>query len=102
MTNIRMACIGDRFLLDGELTRTSITPLFEKKSLEITSQKMSIVDLSKVKKVDTAGLAWLLVLVEQAKSKSCKLSFEFLPQDLLKLAKLSAVDTFLPINHLVN
>lgn len=99
MTDINITLIGDRFLIDGELTRMSITPLFEKKSREITNQKLSIVDLSKVKKVDTAGLAWLLLLVEQAKLQPCDLSFEFLPQDLLKLAKLSAVDTFLPINH---
>jgi phospholipid transport system transporter-binding protein len=50
-----------------------------------------------VSQVDTAGLAWILLLIELAASKACHISLINLPEDLLKLATLSAVDTLLPI-----
>ena len=55
-----------------------------------------IVNLSQVQKVDTAGLAWILYIVEQAILNTCQLTFTHIPQDLLKLACLSGVDSFIP------
>ena len=55
--------------------------------------------MAKVNQIDTAGLAWILLLIELAAAKSCDISLMNLPDDLLKLAKLSAVDTLLPIDN---
>ncbi|WP_448212843.1 STAS domain-containing protein [Colwellia sp. MEBiC06753] len=81
--------------LVGDLNSTSISALKKQahKAL-LTSDAMSI-SLDQVKDVDTAGLAWLLYLIEQANLCKCRLTFADLPEDLLNLAKLSAVDEFL-------
>lgn len=83
----------------GELSIHSIDNHFEKKTISLFHNKNIEVDLIGVNKVDTAGLAWLLLLVEEANKTRTKISFHNVPSDLLKLAKLSAVDLFLPITN---
>jgi phospholipid transport system transporter-binding protein len=84
-------------IFSGALTRATITPVFDKKYRKLVDNERIIIDLAKVTQIDTAGLAWLLLLIELAASKACHISLVNLPKDLLKLAKLSAVDTLLPI-----
>ncbi|MBA6342870.1 STAS domain-containing protein [Colwellia sp. MB02u-10] len=84
-------------IFSGALTRATITPAFDKKYRKLINNERIIIDLAKVSQVDTAGLAWILLLIELAASKACHISLINLPEDLLKLAKLSAVDTLLPI-----
>lgn len=83
--------------LEGPLTRHTVTLINKNKSQALLKKDKVILDLSKVTKVDTAGLAWLIFIIEQADFHSCNLSFVNLSSDLLKLAKLCSVDTFLPI-----
>jgi len=83
----------------GELSIKTIDVDFEKKTINLVHNKDIDIDLIGVDKVDSAGLAWLLLLVEAANKTRTKISFHNVPSDLLKLAKLSAVDLFLPINN---
>ena len=88
--------------VDGQLTRHTVPLLSNKKSKmlfknAVAKNTTAIVDLAKVTKIDTAGLAWLLSIVEKANEFSCSLSFIHISNDLIKLAKLSSVDTFLPL-----
>ena len=85
--------------LEGQLTRHTVALINKKKSSSLLKKQNVILDLSKVTKVDTAGLAWLLLIIEQANTYSCNLSFENLSSDLIKLAELCSVDTFLPISN---
>ncbi|MFT5756591.1 MAG: phospholipid transport system transporter-binding protein [Alteromonadaceae bacterium] len=96
MAQLDLTLMGGKSMVVGELIRTTITKSFETKSKNLFSSQKMIVDLSQVKKVDTAGLAWLLYIVEQANLKSCSLTFIHVPQELLKLAALSGVDSFIP------
>ncbi|XQW84566.1 STAS domain-containing protein [Thalassotalea piscium] len=82
--------------LAGELTQDTITQALEKKSADFFKNKSIVIDLAGIVKVDTAGLAWLLTLVELASIKDCKIEFTHLSQELKNLAKLTAVDAFLP------
>ncbi len=84
-------------IISGVLTRATITRNFDKKYRKLVSDKQVVIDLASISKVDTAGLAWLLMLVELAGKNSCDMTLINLPEDLLKLAKLSAVDSLLPI-----
>jgi len=84
-------------IFDGALTRATITRAFDKKHRKLVDNERIVIDLAKVSQVDTAGLAWILLLIELAVSKACRISLVNLPDDLLKLAKLSAVDTLLPV-----
>lgn len=83
----------------GELSIQTIDANFEKETVNQFHNKDIAIDLIGVNKVDSAGLAWLLLLVEAANKTRTKISFHNVPLDLLKLAKLSAVDLFLPINN---
>ena len=88
--------------VDGQLTRHTVPLLSNKKSKALfknaaAKNATAIVDLSKVTKIDTAGLAWLLSMVEKANILSCPLNFAHIPDDLITLAKLSSVDSFLPL-----
>lgn len=82
-------------MLTGELTRHTVPQLTDKQSKQLLNKPLVTLDLSKVSKVDTAGLAWLLLQIELAQAKPCQLVFAHLPSELIKLAELSAVDDFL-------
>ncbi|GGW80998.1 STAS domain-containing protein [Alteromonas halophila] len=55
-------------------------------------------DLSDVERVDSAGLAWLINAVRDARQRSLEIRISEPPAKLLKLAKISDVDTLLPLN----
>lgn len=80
----------------GELTRHSIDKKNQHSIEPYLEGNDIIIDLSSVTKVDTAGLAWLLSIVEKANVKHAELHFSHLSGELVKLAKLSGVDQFIP------
>lgn len=82
--------------LFGELTQETITQSLENRSKAFFTNKSVVINLAGINKVDTAGLAWLLTLVELASESSCSIGFIHLSEELQKLAKLTAVDAFLP------
>jgi len=54
-------------------------------------------DLSDVERVDSAGLAWLINAVRDARQHDVSVVISEPPEKLLKLAKISDVDTLLPL-----
>lgn len=89
---------GENVQLNGELTRKSIIGKQNKNFLEILVSNQQSVDLKALNKVDTAGLSWLLALVELATKKQIAISYSNPPAELVKLARLSRVEQLLPIN----
>lgn len=88
---------NNELAITGELTRQTISSSFERKSSALMTNKIQTINLHDVAKVDTAGMALLLMLLEQAQKNNQSIHFTHLPEELLKLAQLSAVDKFLPI-----
>jgi len=82
--------------LQGELTRHTLTQVTKKTVKSLLVQTSAVVDLQQVSKVDTAGLAWLFYLLEQAQLVNCQLRFANLPAKLDNLINLSGVEGFLP------
>lgn len=82
--------------IEGELTRHTLTQITNKALTSLLQHSETIVDLQQVVKVDTAGLAWLFYLLEQAQKANCQLRFTHLPTKLNNLIKLSGVERFLP------
>lgn len=83
--------------LAGILTRKTVPSLPNKGCLDKKlANRQVVVDLKALDNVDTAGLAWLFLLVEEANALPCQLSYSNVSDDLLKLAKLSGVEQFLP------
>ncbi|PCH97773.1 MAG: sulfate transporter [Gammaproteobacteria bacterium] len=98
VANIVLKMTDSDNLLVGELTRHTVMQISKKNIKQLISQSSSIVDLQQVIRVDTAGLAWLFSLLEQANSINCQLSFSNIPEKLNKLISLSGVEGFLPLS----
>jgi phospholipid transport system transporter-binding protein len=98
MKQIEFVQKDSKVTFSGELTLATINSSFEKKSYNMLKPGQLTLDLSNILKVDTACLAWLLAMMEQSVKKGCQLTIDNLPNDLIKLAKLSSVDLFLSKN----
>ncbi|WP_057832717.1 STAS domain-containing protein [Colwellia sp. TT2012] len=83
--------------ISGELTRHSVAEIKKSEYANWFAHGAVNVDLSQVSKADTAGLAWLFYLLEQACRYTCPLSFSHIPEKLTKLISLSGVNGLLPI-----
>ena len=91
--------VEQSYQVSGELTRYSLPQLKINLAKIFSAAEQLAFDFTQVNKVDTAGLAWLCLLVEQAHKHQCQLSFANLPTQFIKLAKLSGVEDFLPIKQ---
>ncbi|WDE04403.1 STAS domain-containing protein [Thalassomonas viridans] len=99
MSQIEFALSAQGGTLSGEFTRHTVPTLAANTIKKLLKNDNAVLDLKAVSGVDTAGLAWLLALVEQAEKARKEVTLKHLPEDLLKLAKLSGVDHFLPIRE---
>ena len=81
----------------GELTRHSIMQITKKSIKTLFLPSSTTLDLAQITRIDTAGLAWLFYLLEQASVDNCDLSFANIPSKLDKLIRLSGVVGFLPV-----
>lgn len=97
MKSLMIESQGNQLSLHGFLTRVNIDQKLISKSFQYINKPDVAIDLHAIEKVDTAGLAYLLLLVEQAKENKYVLSFHNIPVELSKLAHLSAVDSFLSV-----
>ncbi|WP_082897046.1 lipid asymmetry maintenance protein MlaB [Thalassotalea crassostreae] len=91
------AAENNRYVINGELIRQSINGKQDKHFKELTQHKNQNLDLSGINKIDTAGLAWLIALFEEAQRKQIEISYSQPPLELVKLAKLSGIENLLPI-----
>jgi len=96
LATLNLSIENEVCMLAGELTRHTVPGLSIRKIQQSLFADKTVFDFKKVEKVDTAGLAWVCSLLEQAKSNQCQLSLINFPIQLTKLAKLSGVDGFLP------
>lgn len=94
---IQLTFDNDIAKLSGILTRVSVPILDEKKIHTLLQADKITFDLAQIEQVDTAGLAWLCALLEQSYLNKCQLTYIHFPEQLLKLATLSGVNDFLPI-----
>ncbi|MFT4653595.1 MAG: phospholipid transport system transporter-binding protein [Kangiellaceae bacterium] len=87
-------------LISGELDQATLTHdywlgLNESDKQALINAGHLKVDLANVERTDTAGLAWLINLVKDAKTNKVKVSFESVPDKLLNLADLSSAKNIL-------
>jgi phospholipid transport system transporter-binding protein len=95
MKNIRFEKNNNVIVCDGQLTITNISKGIEKTLVKLLEAKVTEIDLAKVTKFDTAGLALLLLAIEKSQSLNTKITFTNVSEEIHKLAKLSGVDSFL-------
>lgn len=82
------------FVLNGDLNRNTI-PNAPESSIAVSHPLF--IDMTGVEHTDTAGLAWLINLLKQARQQGLKCELKGLPKTLINLAKISDVDSFLSV-----
>jgi phospholipid transport system transporter-binding protein len=97
VNKINMILNHGTLLISGELSRQTVEQLKSNEFSHWFAHGALNVNLHDLLKVDTAGLAWLLYLVESASKYTCQLSFSHIPEKLSKLIMLSGIDDFFPI-----
>ena len=91
-----------RVTVHGDLDHSTLSKNFwECMNTQQYSQLTKIgeccIDLSDVERVDSAGLAWLINAIRDGKTRNIKVRLSDLPEKLYKLAKISDVDSLLPV-----
>ena len=80
------------FVIDGDLTFSSIDRRTLKAASFVTQGKDIVIDLSRVSCTDSAGLALMIEWLKQSRIKRSKVRFKNIPTQLMTLAKLSGFD----------
>lgn len=81
-----------RFVINGDLTFTTIAKDTIKSLTFLASAKKITIDLGHVKNTDSAGLALMIECVKHARSNQTSLTFTNIPKQLHNLAKLSGLE----------
>ncbi|MCW8090442.1 STAS domain-containing protein [Alteromonas sp. ASW11-130] len=66
---------------------------------QLISNRQCEFDLSSVERVDSAGLAWLINAIRDARKQAIDLTLTDAPAKLIKLAKISEMDKLLPMSE---
>jgi len=89
------------YALSGALGRDEVPALWNVLQQWKPIADTVFVSLADVTRVDSAGMAMLIHLIENAKKQNCHIMFGFVPEQLLTLVKLSNVDSLVS-EHLEN
>ncbi|MCZ8529573.1 STAS domain-containing protein [Alteromonas sp. PRIM-21] len=91
-----------RIVVHGQLDRETLSKNFweslsgNQRSMLVSNKKCQV-DLGDVERADSAGLAWLINAVRDAKQNGVSMTLYKMPEKLQKLAKISDADSFLPV-----
>jgi phospholipid transport system transporter-binding protein len=92
--------VPGRFLLTGELNRNTVNRSWPKSISDLLAsakRQTPVIDLAGISHADTAGLAWLLNLLRDAKKQNITFKLKNVPETIINLAKISDVNGFLPV-----
>jgi phospholipid transport system transporter-binding protein len=81
--------------LSGFIDRFTVNQLIGGINISKINDEHLTLDLADVKKVDTAGLAWLLKVMAQAGQSGQTVQLNAIPSQLLDLAQISGVEQLL-------
>jgi len=86
-----------KFLVSGDLTFASVARLLDEGDRLLAGITRPVIDLSEVTHCDSAGLALLLEWLDRGRAKGAQIRFCHLPESLLRIARLSNLDSMLPV-----
>lgn len=88
------------FQLAGDLSFATVPQVYlEADTLFGSPEAALVLDLSRVKRTDSAGLALLVAWLRQARRQHKDLHFRAIPEQLLAIAKASGVEAVLPLSN---
>ena len=89
-----LQAIGERWVLAGPLTMDSAAAVFQASGAFALPQA-GVVDLERVDRVDSAGIAVVLAWKRRAAAEGKPLVFAGVPRSMTSLAELYGVENFL-------
>ncbi len=89
MGNIEIS--GNEIVLKGNLTRQTVVELF--RNSPNFSGDQYVIDLGKIDKIDSSGLALLIYWKGNAKSASASLEFKNIPRKMKEIAVLGNLES---------
>jgi phospholipid transport system transporter-binding protein len=87
---------ADQWRISGDILMDNAHVILGE-SRELKMNDTLEIDLSAVTNLDTAALSLIMELQRRAHSENCQLSFARLPANLVSLAELYGVNTFIPL-----
>lgn len=87
-----------QYELVGELTFQSVPAIYRQIEQMIKENGEILVDLSKVTRSDSAGVAMLVEWVRDARQHGKSIQFYNIPGQMLAIAKVSGLDVILPLS----
>ncbi|HKJ22874.1 MAG TPA: STAS domain-containing protein [Gammaproteobacteria bacterium] len=87
-----------RYLLCGELSFATVPALLREVDTPFNGQEQVILDLERVTRADSAGLALLVEWVRRARQRSTPLTIRNMPPQLQGMAKVAGLDRVLSLN----
>lgn len=81
--------------LEGELTFTTVPAAYERLRDVLDGRERLVLDLASVGRADSASLALLVELQREARERGVELEMTGMPDPLMRLARLSGVDSLL-------
>lgn len=83
----------NHFSLSGSLDRDEVPELWASLKNWTLTGDTADVSLAQVERIDSAGMAMLLHLIENAKKQNCHIMLSFVPEQLRTLFQLSNVES---------
>jgi phospholipid transport system transporter-binding protein len=92
-------CGEDCYVLSGALTFATVPQIYTQGSTVFDSNGLSLtLDLQGVMHTDSAGLALMMEWMRTAQSQEKEIHFKNVPAQMLNIARLSGLDSILPLN----
>lgn len=88
-----------QYRLSGDLEFATVPDLEHEARHLFKEHDQLDIDLQQVRRSDSAGVALLVEWVRQAEKYQCKLRFFNIPEQMLAIARVSSLDTILPLEH---
>ncbi|WED26364.1 lipid asymmetry maintenance protein MlaB [Vibrio sp. DW001] len=99
MSECQWQANANGYALSGELTRDSVPSVWVDIQGWTPTQSECEVSLEQTHRIDSAGMAMLIHLIQHAKNSNCHIMLSFVPEQLRTLFQLSNIETML-VNHI--
>ncbi|MCX4190482.1 STAS domain-containing protein [Methylophaga sp. OBS3] len=96
--SIRMDNVAQCLRVSGDLTLDAVQDYIDQSKSAFKELATINVDLSEVKKSDSAGLALLLRWMREARASDKQIIFMQMPAQMLAMAEASGLDAILPLD----
>ena len=90
---------GGRLELYGELSFTSVPTVWEDCRAQFAERDALEVDLARVQRADSAGVALLVECLREARQTGKDIRFFNIPAQMLAIARTSSLDQVLPLHR---